>query len=56
MPLFVAMSLGLCSATFFTYRKFAYDKGLRISENVDQSALSEVLEEADAEKKQWMKN
>lgn len=36
-PLFVVMSLAVCSATFFTYKKFAHDKSLRLSRNPAQS-------------------
>lgn len=42
-PLFLAMGVALCSGAFFTYKKFAYDKSLRLKENPELSGLQQVL-------------
>ncbi|CCH61447.1 hypothetical protein TBLA_0E03920 [Henningerozyma blattae CBS 6284] len=46
-PLFVAIGVALCSGTFFTYKKFAYDTSLRLKENPNQSGLEAVLAKAE---------
>jgi hypothetical protein len=50
-PLFVAMGVACASATFFTYKKFAHDKSLRLSRNPAQSddSLKKLLEEEKSE-------
>ncbi|KAH3685648.1 hypothetical protein WICPIJ_003395 [Wickerhamomyces pijperi] len=36
-PLFVAMGVACVSATYFTYKKLAYDGSLRLSRNPQQT-------------------
>lgn len=48
-PLFIAMGAAVASASYFTYRKFANDRSLRITKNPE---LSEVQKAIEAEKKQ----
>ncbi|SCU89330.1 LAFA_0E17326g1_1 [Lachancea sp. 'fantastica'] len=45
-PLFLAMGVALCSATWFTYKKFRFDTSLRVGRtNPDRSGLQQVLDE-----------
>lgn len=44
-PLFAACGVAICSATFFTYKHFAYNKELRLWKNADLSNLDKVLDE-----------
>ncbi|CCF56495.1 hypothetical protein KAFR_0B01970 [Kazachstania africana CBS 2517] len=44
-PLFLAVSVALCSGAYFTYRKFAYDDSLRVTANPQQSGLNDILKE-----------
>lgn len=42
-PLFAAIGVAVVSASFFTYRHFAYNKELRLWKNADLSNLDKVL-------------
>ncbi|CCK69981.1 Mra1p KNAG_0D02310 [Huiozyma naganishii CBS 8797] len=46
-PLFLAMSVALASGCYFTYRKLSTDDSLRITSNPEQSALEDVLRQAE---------
>lgn len=48
-PLFVAMGVAIASASYFSYKKFAHDKTLRLTHNPE---LSEVQKAIDSENKQ----
>ncbi|CAR30808.1 hypothetical protein ZYGR_0P01100 [Zygosaccharomyces rouxii] len=48
-PLFIAMGAAVASASYFTYKKFAHDRSLRITKNPE---LSEVQKAIDSEKSQ----
>lgn len=50
-PLFAAVGIAICSATFFTYRHFAHDKELRLWKNAELSELNKVLDKAADEEK-----
>jgi hypothetical protein len=50
-PLFAAVAVACGSGVYFTYRHFAYDKQLRLWKNPNLSKLDEVLNEAEAEKR-----
>lgn len=45
-PLFAATAVAVCSACYFTYRHFAYDRQLRLWKNPNLSEVDEVLNEA----------
>ncbi|AET41119.1 Mra1p Ecym_7277 [Eremothecium cymbalariae DBVPG len=42
-PLFLAVSVAVCSGCWFSFKHFAYDKSLRLAQNPQLSALDEVL-------------
>ena len=44
-PLFMAVSVALCSGSYFTYKKLTTDHSLRLFSNPEQSALEDVLEQ-----------
>lgn len=43
-PLFMAISVALCSGSYFTYKKLTTDKSLRLVTNPEQSALEDILQ------------
>ncbi|CDF90196.1 ZYBA0S06-02916g1_1 [Zygosaccharomyces bailii CLIB 213] len=42
-PLFLSMGIAVASASYFTYKKFAHDKSLRITKNPELSEVDKVL-------------
>ncbi|KAK5960111.1 Mra1p PWA37_002604 [Arxiozyma heterogenica] len=41
----MAISVALCSGSYFTYKKLTTDKSLRLITNPEQSALEDVLQQ-----------